>query len=177
MKLDFYTIDENYCKYLHNFDSKVPDNSGKKTSRPFVGIVLSVNSIDYYAPLSSPKKKHMSMDNQIDFLKIDGGRLGAINFNNMIPVIADVVQKVDIEISTKDNTETIKYKNLLYNQKCWCDDNKKSIFHYASRLHSLFISGTAPARIMARCCDFPLLEEKCREYKPELVKQPRRGGR
>ena len=40
----------------------------------------------YFAPLSSPKQKHLKMKNDIDFYKLSNGKLGAINFNNMIPV-------------------------------------------------------------------------------------------
>lgn len=50
------------------------------------GILFTVNGFHYYAPLTSPKPKHLQMKNQIDFLKINQGQWGAINFNNMIPV-------------------------------------------------------------------------------------------
>ena len=38
-----------------------------KQTRPFIGILLTVNENAYYAPLSSPKPKHLKMKNQIDF--------------------------------------------------------------------------------------------------------------
>lgn len=38
----------------------------------------------YFAPLSSPKPKHLKLKSKLDFLKIDNGKLGAIN--NMLPV-------------------------------------------------------------------------------------------
>ena len=40
----------------------------------------------YFAPLSSPKEKHSRLKNTLDLLKIDGGKFGVINFNNMIRV-------------------------------------------------------------------------------------------
>ena len=76
----------NYCDYLRKFDNKVPYNAGKKELRPFIGILFLVNNCEYFAPLSSPKQKHLHMKNNIDFLKIADGKLGVINFNNMIPV-------------------------------------------------------------------------------------------
>ena len=79
-------IDKNYCDYLRKYDSKVPYNFDKKQNRPFVGVLFKINNVSYFAPLSSPKPKHLKMHNAIDFLKIDNGNLGAINFNNMIPV-------------------------------------------------------------------------------------------
>ena len=51
--------------------------------RPFVGVLLEINKCKYFAPLSSPKPKHIKMKNQVDFYKIDSGKLGAINLNNM----------------------------------------------------------------------------------------------
>jgi len=29
-----------------------------KEKRPFIGIILKINDINYFAPLSSPKEKH-----------------------------------------------------------------------------------------------------------------------
>lgn len=86
MRFSFYTVDPSYCDFLRQFDSKVPHTMDKKSSRPFVGIVFSIKDFNYYAPLTSPKPKHLHMSNQVDFLKINNGMWGAVNFNNMIPV-------------------------------------------------------------------------------------------
>ena len=40
----------------------------------------------YYAPLSSPKEKHIKLKPKLGLLKINYGKYGVINFNNMIPV-------------------------------------------------------------------------------------------
>ena len=85
-KLNIYTINEKYIRYLKKYDKKVPECFDKKSNRPFIGIILNINNILYFAPFTSPKRKHLKMKNKIDFLKIDNGKLGAINFNNMIPV-------------------------------------------------------------------------------------------
>ncbi len=50
----------------------------------------------YYAPLTSPKPKHLKMKNGKDFRKINGGQYGAINFNNMIPVPDSALLLIDI---------------------------------------------------------------------------------
>ena len=78
-RIGFYTIDTDYCDYLRKFDSKVPYTMDSKQTRPFIGILLTVNENTYYAPLSSPKPKHLKMKNQIDFIKINSGKWGAIN--------------------------------------------------------------------------------------------------
>ena len=58
----------------------------KKELRPFIGILFKIENCEYFAPLSSPKPKQKTMKATIDFLKIKDGELGAVNFNNMIPV-------------------------------------------------------------------------------------------
>ena len=74
-------LDKDYCNYLRKFDNKVSYNYAEKENRPFVGILFRVNSLEYFAPLSSPKEKHLKMKNMVDFFKIDDGKLGVINFN------------------------------------------------------------------------------------------------
>ena len=52
-------VDSNYCNFLRQYDNKVSYNAGSKELRPFVGVLFIVNYKDYFAPLSSPKKKHI----------------------------------------------------------------------------------------------------------------------
>ncbi len=84
--LKLVIIDSNYCDYLRGFDSKVAYNYAKKDTRPFIGVLFNVGNMEYFAPLYSPKVKHLTMKDNVDFLKIDNGNLEVINFNNMIPV-------------------------------------------------------------------------------------------
>ncbi|SCH36348.1 Uncharacterised protein [uncultured Megasphaera sp.] len=46
-----YHVSDTYIQYLKQFDEKVPDNKNQK--RPYVGIVVEVGGVTYYAPLSS----------------------------------------------------------------------------------------------------------------------------
>ena len=82
--MKFYHIQDDFIAFLRQYDSKVSEN--KKQTRPYVGVILEINSLKYYAPLSAPKPKHKKMKNSKDFRKINNGIYGAINFNNMIPV-------------------------------------------------------------------------------------------
>ena len=82
--LKIYYLDQDYINYLRKFDSKVAYN--KKAMRPYVGVVYTYNDLNYFAPLSSPKPKHLKMSEKaIDVFKIDKGNLGVVNLNNMIP--------------------------------------------------------------------------------------------
>ena len=130
-----------------------------KEARPFIGIVLTLNDYDYYAPLTSPKPKHLHMKNQVDFLKINGGVWGAINFNNMIPIHSDQLEHIDIRILPTDDKATVDYKNLLANQLSWCNTsaNAASIIQKAEKLYRIITSKTARPQLAKRCCDFRVL--------------------
>ena len=107
MNFSFYMVDTRYCDYLRQFDPCVPYTMDQKAIRPFVGIVFSLNGFQYYAPLTSPKPKHLHMKNQVDFLKINRGEWGAVNFNNMIPVPPESLAKVQIKILENDSAQDI----------------------------------------------------------------------
>lgn len=151
-------VDYHYCDYLREFDSRVLYNSGRKILRPYIGVLFTLNNMEYFAPLSSPKPKHLKMSNSVDFLKIQNGELGAINFNNMIPVLKDFYEVIDLK------TETGSYVNILRGQLRWLNRRTHNISRHASRLYKGYITNELNEKTRSRCCNFPLLEEKCREF-------------
>ena len=165
--LKFYNIDLKYIETLQKIDNKIPDTSqqNKKANRKFIGILLKINGINYVAPLSSPKVKHLSMRDGIDFVKIDSGNLGIINFNNMFPVPNHLMTEVDI---SKENDP--KYKILLTKQLSWCNEakNKKNILKTSKLLYKLISINKLPEKVKERCCNFKLLEEKSLDYCKEI---------
>ena len=160
MSFSFYRADADYCDFLRESDSCVPYTMNEKRTRPFVGIVLSLNGFNYYAPLTSPKPKHLTMKNQIDFLKINGGVWGAINLNNMIPIHTNSLHLVDMKILPTDDKASIDYKNLLSNQLSWCNttENIEYITRKAQKLYDAITSKTARLQLVERCCNFPVDE-------------------
>ena len=167
MNFSFYRVDADYCDYLRKSDPCVPYTMERKAMRPFVGIVFSVNGVHYYAPLTSPKPKHRNMKNQIDFLKIEGGEWGAINFNNMIPVHPKNLIKVEMKILPTDSEPDRAYKNLLSNQLSWCNSHREIILKQAEKLYWLIAEGRAWDDLKNRCCNFPLDERLCVSYAAE----------
>lgn len=163
-RLTFVLVDSNYCDYLRKSDSCVPYTMEKKSNRPFLGVLLYFNGMSYYAPLSSPKLKHVTMKNQIDLLKIDGGQYGVINFNNMIPVHNNSVTPVKLTPSPDDSSDDIKYKALLSNQLTWCNANKSVIINKAQKLYNTIKGGTGWDSLNRRCCDFAKDEALLRQY-------------
>lgn len=93
--------------------------SDNKQNRPYIGVLFTVEGKEYIAPLGSPKPKHLTMKNNIDFIKIDNGKLGVINLNNMIPVNFNVIKKIPI-----DEIQNQKYRTLLDNQHNWIKSNQ-----------------------------------------------------
>lgn len=164
MKLSFFIADVEYCEFLRSADYRVPYTFDEKRQRPFIGVLIDVNSCKYYAPLSSPKPKHLNMKNQLDFLKINDGIWGAINFNNMIPIKNANFIKIDIKVKETDTKSQVDYKNLLQNQLSWCNSNRKTVSNKAAVLHKLISEKRAGETLLKRCCDFKLLEEKACEY-------------
>lgn len=163
-RLKFVLVDSSYCDFLRKSDPCVPYTMDKKLNRPFVGVLLQMGSMSYYAPLSSPKPKHLTMKNQIDMIKVNGGQYGVINLNNMIPVHINLITMVDTVVSLDDSPSEVKYKALLSNQLTWCNANKDAIISKAQKLYSIIISNSGWDSLLKRCCDFSGNEFKLRQY-------------
>ena len=106
--IKFYEVNTKYIDYLlpyapHLFHNKKP---GQQNERKYIGVVLSINGFDYFAPLSSFKEKHKSMKESIDFIKVKN--YCVININNMFPVPNSECTYVDINLQ-----RNLKYKSLL----------------------------------------------------------------
>ena len=71
-ELDFYYIDLKYIRDLAKADDNVMSISPQrgKQNRPFVGVVVIMNSRKYCIPLTSPKEKFKNKKSQVDFIKI-----------------------------------------------------------------------------------------------------------
>lgn len=162
-KIRIVKVNSNYCDFLRKYDKRVPYNAGEKELRPFIGILFEIENCQYFAPLSSPKPKHIKLLNTLDLIKIDGGKLGVINLNNMLPVHNNNYELIDLD---KTNDKRFNHSRiiLLRNQLRWLNTNKVEIYKKSTILYKKYVNGLLPVNVMNRCCDFKLLEEKCREY-------------
>ena len=163
LNLRIVRVNSDYCDYLRQFDNKVAYNKNEKELRPFIGILFKIDSCEYFAPLSSPKPKHKKMKNTIDFYKIKNGELGAVNFNNMIPVKEESYELVDLNKKVTSIFE-LKYQNLLKEQLSWLNENYYQVKNNSAKLYKLYNANKLPDNIRKRCCNFKLLEQKCKEY-------------
>ena len=161
-RLNLYLIDMKYIRNLARADDRVMSvspQSGKKT-RPFVGIVVVCGTREYCVPLSSPKPKHKSMKNDVDFTKImDGEKLiGVMNFNNMIPVTESCITPLNLRITGKDDATARNYKKMAAKQLDWCQRNQDTIIKKANKLYKMVQVEKASGFLKKRCCDFRKLE-------------------
>ena len=93
--------------------------NSRKNTRKYLGIIISINGINYFAPLSSPKKSDYDLNGEIKksssiilrMVKDYSSKpqlLGTIKLNNMIPIPDSEIIYYDLSKETN-----IKYKNLV----------------------------------------------------------------
>ena len=87
--------------------------------------------------------------------------LSVIDLKKMIPIKSGLYSEVDLNPSKKDSVQEIKYKVLLNIEYTFCLKIIDSVIQKASKLYEKQIS---TGKVIKFCCDFKLLEEKCREY-------------
>ena len=161
-------VNPDYCEYLRRYDKRVYYNSDFKDTRPFIGVLFEIENIEYFAPLSSPKSKHIKMHSSMDFIKIDGGKLGVINLNNMIPIKKGLYNIINLNDFPTDK-KSQSYYYLLNKQYKWINSHGIQITKKSKRLYDLYIQNKLPSNIKNRCCNFKLLEEKCYIYDEVLI--------
>ena len=105
----------------------------------------------------------MSTVGGIDFLKINDGKLGVINYNNMVPVI----NKKFYELINIEDQKDIKYKKLLIQQQIWLRKNKKLIYLKSEILYkeiekilSKKYRNKKDKLLLKRCVNFKKIENK-----------------
>lgn len=158
--LKIYYIDEGYINYLRQFDKNVAYN--KNATRPYIGIVYTYNNYNYFTPLASPKPKHKNINPKaIDIYKIKDGELGVVNINNMIPTPIEELTEVLPTITDQ------KYKKMLEEQLTFLNNHKADLFKKINLFQNMYRKGHINENIKARCCQFILLEEKCKEWNQE----------
>lgn len=162
-KLSIYELDPKYAHYLNKQDPNTRDSSSlQKQHRKYIGIIIMDGTKkEYLIPLSSPKPKHATMKNTIDFIKIAQGKLGAININNMIPVDKSIYKEISIK-----NESNPKYKRLLENQYRWINKpyNQKKIVDTAQKLFTRYKENTLPSNIQERCANLKKAEKLLERY-------------
>ena len=76
-----------------------------------------------------------------------------------------ILEMEALNISDSGLTEIPKEIGCLINLKeFWLNGNQIEIITKCKRLYRLKIKNELPENVSDRCCDYKLLEEKCKEY-------------
>ena len=96
-KIRFYEVEDEYRRYLYQFDKKV----SLKSDRKYTGIIVSLENIFYVIPLTSkPLRKDGRKRNKrttVEIYNESGILISALLINNMIPVDLRYCNLVNIE--------------------------------------------------------------------------------
>ena len=162
--IKIYEINAAYINYLVPYAPHLFHNrqQGQANERKYIGIVLQVNGLDYFAPLSSFKPKplssfkpkHRRMKEGLDFIKIKD--YAVINLNNMFPVPLSECRYVNFE-TVRDP----KYKSLLLAEYRFIKSIQEKIRKNANTLYKHKQVNGDKTPLAKRCNDFALLETKC----------------
>lgn len=153
--LKFYDIDERYINFLKTIDKQVPDIKYESNNKFVCGIVLEVNNIHYYAPIS-----HKTEKQQTNMQIFDKDRpISTIRFSFMFPAFNEVLTVKNFKDIAKRNQN---YADLLYAEYAYCRANISKIQKKALSVYK--IGCNKNHRLNYTCCDFLQLEEHYREF-------------
>ncbi len=168
-KMKIVTLDAKYINYLSQFDSRVCYNKDGNHTRPYIGVVFALRNFEYFAPLTSSGKgkKLISKpkNESITFYPIDNCNLGGINLNNMIPITNNVVNSLNLNVTSQDSKSEMKYKILLMQQLNFCNAHEKEIRTKANKIYAMKTQNKLFPNYDSITCDFKLLESKAKQYK------------
>jgi protein AbiQ len=160
--MKFYIVTNEFINFLKAFDSKVPNNYYGK--RPYIGVILTINSHNFFAPLTSYKEKQDRIKSSLPTIfklheRTDStNKLGMIQLNNMIPVLDSEINLLDIENQHRS------YKNMLYKQYEFIKINRDKIKDRANQLYRLVVENKHKYYCKISC-NFKLLEDNYQNYK------------
>jgi len=153
-ELKFYDVDQQYLRYLHQWDPRIPHISSTRNEKFTCGIVLEVNGHQYFAPVSSFREQQRS---NIVILNNQGRPVGSVRFSFMFPIPSGQAKMKDFA------KEDAKYRELLREEHAFCNKHRERIRKKAQETYDAVVKRKEPLMI-SNCCAFSLLEEKALEY-------------
>jgi len=162
-KLNFYTVDIDYVLHLQKAEqdkrgfSRVPNMVyNEKYKQKFLcGVVLQINNVDYYVPVTSYKQQ--KPDNFL-ILVNNGQVVSSLRFNYMFPI-----PKRLVAVRIIDDEQDRAYRALLAQELRYCITNQATIQKNAERTYKRVLLGK-DLGLVANSCDFLFLEQMCIEY-------------
>ncbi|MBF0714954.1 type III toxin-antitoxin system ToxN/AbiQ family toxin [Gemelliphila palaticanis] len=178
----FYEIDYNYMKYLYEVDSKVYFHEKyKQDTKPYVGVIRTINDVNYFIPLASAKQKHSEYNLKTkDYILIydivDANNiksnaiykekkddmskryhiLSILDMRKMVPVPSGMFRKINF------SSFPMNYQFLFYKEHNFCKSNQDLILERTNDLYNKTQDkGTALSKFH---CDYILLEKAMYKY-------------
>ena len=158
--LKFYDINKDYVKFLKTVDRQVPDIEYSSNNKFVCGIVLNVNGVKYYAPISHKTEKQQTNLQIFD----NGVPISTIRFSFMIPAFDEVLTFKDFRAIAKVDPD---YAALLHAEHSYCSSHQTDIRNKALSVYH--IGCNKNHRLNYTCCDFKKLEEHYLEYKSKNI--------
>ena len=156
-RIRIYEIQYEYIQYLSLYQKHIFSHKDGKSNRKYIGIVVEINGMKYFAPLSSYKDKHKKMRETVDFIKIKD--YAVININTMVPVPEGQYWLADIDSVKEPQYKAILHAELREIKKLENRIRKNAEIVYTHKLR--YGNSTLLAK---RTNDFKKLEELCKEY-------------
>lgn len=155
----FYDIDENYVKYLQTIDKQIPNIHYTSNNKFVCGVVLEINGIKFYAPISHTIKKF-----QTSMLIYDKNRpISSIRFSFMMPAYDEVLTEKDFK---KISLQNPNYANVILAEYNYCRNNIIAIYNKAKAVYK--IGCNKNHKLNYTCCDFLKLEQEYNKYNDYL---------
>ncbi len=172
MELKLYTIDNDYLSYLFEVDDRVMfwEGNSYKNERKYVGVVLTINNFEYFAPLSSPKdtdyyykdSEKKIRKNIIPIVRLvtdDGDLLAKVKLCSMIPVKSEYITLYDITTEPDQ-----KYQSLITKEMVCIRKQTNEIIKNARVLYNQKAKGYSNIKYLEYTIDFKKLEAACLKY-------------
>lgn len=166
MKVAFYYVNEDYINYLKQKEIKergfttVPNVKYNSKNKFFYGVVLKVNNMPYYVPIT-----HYTKDKQHNLIiKIEHNHkqeaVGSMRFNYMIPVPKKCLTPLNFKDSSMYNEVE---KNKLQKEYKFCLRKLSAVQKLADKTYKQVMVGKSE-ELVRHSCAFRILEEAYKEY-------------
>lgn len=164
--LNFYNVDAAYVNYLRVAEqssrgfSHVPFVDYEMNNRKqkfFCGVVVQINDMSYYVPVSSN-----TAPRDHTYYLYDGPHIiSSLRFDFMFPVPSSLITTKVIS-----NEPDVNYQSLLRKELLACRKNESFIREYALRTYIDVLSPTQENEVDTRSysCNFRILEAACQQY-------------
>lgn len=171
MKFKFYDVDVEYLNYLRQFEPRLPKVLYEHHNKFVCGFVFEKNGLPYVVPVSSNTR---SQKTSILIRNKKNQPISSLRFSFMFPCPAEFLKYKDFKEEPSKG-----YRRWLQAEIQYCNTHREKLRNKAE--YTYFHRCIEPKEPFTTvCCDFALLEEKCRDYcaarridiaKPETEKQ------